>query len=310
MAKNKKRTASKNNAVRNTGVNAPTGPYFVIANVEGDIRRKGKSTTELCEKYGRSPEEIHALISRAYHGSEGKVRELTRILDSNNDSYNKRMAAKNRQNGASADTANIAVEVVKTPKELQQEVVAQAQSNLAAKTQDVSVAETALIEARARKSKAQENLAKAKKEMTDAEDAEMKAISKLHSAQSELSISRTAYEAEVAKLKEMDTPVLMHISALKDGIPGGKVYMSAYDYDKLSAADQAKVIPITPEDISFSYPDDFYQYPEKLGVDGYKSACQFAMAYVELVLDNQDDVVIELLCKDELVKTLAEAQEA
>ena len=309
MAKNKKRNASRNNVARNTDINAPTGPYFVIANVEGDIRRKGKAMPELCDKYGRSPEEIQSLISRAYHGSENKVRELTRVLDSNNETYNMRMTARNRQNGVSAETANTAVEVVKTPKELQQEVVAQAQSELTAKTQEVSAAEAALTEARARKSVAQEGLAKAKKEMTDAEDAEMKAISKLHSAQCALSISRTAYEAEIAKLKEMDTPKLMHISALKDGIPEGKVYMSAYDYAKLSAADQARVIPITPEDISFSYPDDFYQYLDKLGVDGYKSACQYAMTYVELVLDSPNDVAIELICSDELVRNLAEVQE-
>ena len=55
MAKN-----TKNNG-NNSG--KTTRPYFVIAIVEGDIRR-GKSTTELCEKFNKTPEDIANLISR------------------------------------------------------------------------------------------------------------------------------------------------------------------------------------------------------------------------------------------------------
>ena len=105
----------------------------------------------------------------------------------------------------------------------------------------------------------------------------------------------------------MTKPVLLHISAVEEGIPCGKVYMSAYDYAKLSTADKDKVIPVDTSDSTIEvYPDGFYEYPTKLGMDGYQSACQYALAYVKLFLDGVDG--IELRCADEVIKNFAYIQ--
>lgn len=301
MANNKK------NASRNTQNNhnnaTSTRPYFVIANVEGDIRRKGKSTQEICEKYGKTPEEVMELISKAYHGSEGRVRELMRSLEKNDENYEKRRASRVRRE----QPETVIQEASKTPQEIQQEKVNEAQKDLTQKTEEMAAAEKAMQNATANRAKAQENLNKAKEELTRADDALMMAESKKRTATVNLTESRARYDEEVKKLQEMTKPVLLHISAVEEGIPCGKVYMSAYDYAKLSTADKDKVIPVDTSDSTIEvYPDGFYEYPTKLGMDGYQSACQYALAYVKLFLDGVDG--IELRCADEVIKNFAYIQ--
>lgn len=307
MGKNNKNsatiTANKNNG------NA-TAPAFIIPSVEGDICRKHMSTEEICRKYQKTEEELHALIRKAYHSSEPRVRQIQRTLENNDKQYNLRMASKERKEVAQPVQANITAKV-KSPLEIQQDAVDMAQEDLAVKTEAWNAAKVAHTKAKEDKVKAQENLTLAKKALRDAEDEEMKAASKEYTAEEELRKSRAEYDQQVAVLNEMSTKKLVHISAIKSGLPSGKLYMSAYDYAKLSAADKEKVTPISTEDSTFArYPDDFYMYPAKLGMEGYQSACSYALAYVKLILDAQDDVAVELVCDDDIVKDLATMQGA
>lgn len=311
MAKNAKKIAGKGTNATNHSGNNGSKPFFAIATVEGDIRRKGKSTQELCTKYGKTPEEIQALIARAYHGSESKVRDLTRALENNDTQYARRMATKERREAEKPVQASTVVVPKKSSLELQQEAVKEAEDDLANKVEALSQAEAEIRQANAAKDTAQENLRKAREALNKAEDAVMMAKSKKHSAEEQLCASRANYDQQVAKLNEMMTKKLVHISAAKTGLPSGKLFMSAYDYAKLSDADKAKVTPVNTEESTFAhYPDDFYMYPAKLGMEGYQSACNYALAYVKLILDAQDDVAVELVCNDEIVKALATMQTA
>lgn len=299
----------------NNGGNA-TRPFFVIAIVEGDIRR-GKSTTELCEKFNKTPEDIANLISRAYHGSESKVREINRTLQSNDERYQQKMASKQRREAeaaaANAVTTQPEVTVIteeKTPVELQEEQVKKAEQELNEAIQLFNSAEEELKAANAAKAVAQENLRKAKEALNKADDAELKAESKKFTAEEKLNACRKNYELQTAKLGEMVKPKLIHISVAEQGIPGGKVYMSEHDYAKLSDDDKAKVTPVNTSDVTFAaYPDDFFLYPAKMGMERYMSACQFALAYVKLILDSDDGPELELHCLDEEVKYLAQIQQ-
>ena len=314
MAKNSKKkvTRTNNTAINNTtntAVNTGSSPFFVIPAVEGDICRKGKSTEEICSKYGRSEEELHALIRKAYHGSESRVREIFRVLEKNDAQYARRKAAQERRVEEQPVQANINSEPSKTPLEIQQDAVKAAQDDLANKVEALSKAEKEIRQANANRDTAQENLRKAREALNQADDAVMMAKSKKHTAEEELRASRSNYDQQVALLNEMSSKKLIHISAVKDGLPSGKLYMSAYDYAKLSDADKEKVIPVNTEDSTFAhYPDNFYQYPSKLGMEGYQSACNYALAYVKLILDAQDDVAVELVCNDNTVKELATMQ--
>lgn len=308
MAKN-----TKNNG-NNSG--KTTRPYFVIAIVEGDIRR-GKSTTELCEKFNKTPEDIANLISRAYHGSENKVREINRTLQSNDERYQQKMASKQRREAEVAASTQVTTQPevtviteAKTPVELQEEQVRKAESELKEATQLMNAAEEELKAANATKVAAQENLRKAKEALNKADDAEMKAESKKFTAEEKLKACRKNYDLQTAKLGEMVKPKLLHISAVEQGIPGGKVYMSEHDYAKLSDADKAKVIPVNTDDITFAaYPDDFFLYPAKMGMERYMSAYQYALAYVKLILESDDGKDLELHCLDEEIKYLAQIQQ-
>lgn len=311
MGKTKKNAATNNTATaagKNNG--NVTAPIFIIPAVEGDIRRKRMSTEEICRKYQKTEEELHALIRKAYHSSEPKVKELLGHLKKNDEQYNLRKASQARKANAQPVQANITAKV-KSALEIQQDAVDMAQEDLASKTEAWNTAKVAHTKAKEDKVKAQENLALAKKALRDAEDREMMAASKEHTAEEELRASRAHYDQQVAVLNEMSTKKLIHISAIKGGLPSGKLYMSAYDYAKLSAADKEKVTPISTEDSTFArYPDDFYMYPAKLGMEGYQSACGYALAYVKLILEAQDDVAVELVCNDDIVKALATMQDA
>lgn len=311
MGKNKKNAATNNtaNAAGKNNGNV-TAPVFIISNVEGDICRKHMATEEICRKYQKTEDELYALIRKAYHGSEPRVRQIQRTLENNDKQYNLRKASRDRKEVAQPVQANITAKV-KSALEIQQDAVDTAQKDLFSKTEAWNTAKAELTKAKEDKAQAQENLAKAKKALRDAEDEEMKAASKEHTAEEALRASRAHYDQQVAVLNEMSTKKLVHISAIKGGLPSGKLYMSAYDYAKLSAADQAKVTPISTEDSTFArYPDDFYMYPAKLGMEGYQSACSYALAYVKLILDAQDDVAVELVCNDDIVKALATMQDA
>lgn len=309
MGKNTKKNPATVAKKTNGNANA-TAPIFIIPSVEGDICRKHMSTEEICRKYQRSEEELHALIRKAYHSSEPKVKQLMRTLENNDKQYNLRKASQARKEKEPSIQTNTAVKA-KTPLELQQEAVDEAQNDLFSKTEAWNTAKAELTKAKEDKVKAQENLALAKKALRDAEDEEMMAASKEHSAEEALRASRAHYDQQMAVLNEMSTKKLVHISAIKGGLPAGKLYMSAYDYAKLSAADKEKVTPISTEDSTFArYPDDFYMYPAKLGMEGYQSACSYALAYVKLILDAQDDVAVELVCNDDIVKALATMQDA
>lgn len=306
MAKNKKNAATTTAVT----INNVTAPVFIIPSVEGDICRKHMSTEEICRKYQKTEEELNALIHRAYHSSEPRVRQIMRTLENNDKQYNLRKASQGRKEVAQPVQANITAKV-KTPLEIQQDAVDTASKDLFCKTEAWNTAKVALTKAKEDKAKAQENLALAKKALRDAEDEEMKAASKEHTAEKELRASRAHYDQQVAMLNEMSTKKLVHISAINGGLPSGKLYMSAYDYAKLSAADKEKVTPISTEDSAFArYPDDFYMYPAKLGMEGYQSACSYALAYVKLILDAQGDVAVELVCNDDTVKALATMQYA
>lgn len=296
--------SSKKNASRNTrNTQNNSKPYFVIASVEGDIRRKGMSTDEICKKYGKTPDELKSLISRAYHGAEVKVRELMQNLEKNDEIYELLKASHNRRE--QPDTAN--QEEGETLLEIQQKRVNDAQRDLDQKTTEMTAAEEELKTATASKELAQKKLDEAKAEFTRADNALMMSKSKLQTATANFNESRARYDKEVQVLDEMTKPVLLHISAAKEGIPGGKVYMSTYDYDKLSIEDKKKVIPVDTKDSTIEfYPDGFYDYPIKLGMDGYQSACQYALAYVKLILEGVDD--IELRCADENTKEFARIQ--
>ena len=290
MAKN-----TKNNG-NNSG--KTTRPYFVIAIVEGDIRR-GKSTTELCEKFNKTPEDIANLISRAYHGSENKVREINRTLQSNDERYQQKMASKQRREAEVAASTQVTTQPevtviteAKTPVELQEEQVRKAESELKEATQLMNAAEEELKAANAAKVAAQENLRKAKEALNKADDAEMKAESKKFTAEEKLKACRKNYDLQTAKLGEMVKPKLLHISAVEQGIPGGKV------------------IPVNTDDITFAaYPDDFFLYPAKMGMERYMSAYQYALAYVKLILESDDGKDLELHCLDEEIKYLAQIQQ-
>lgn len=309
---------AKNSGIKNNGNNKNNGrttrPYFVISTVEGDIRR-GKSTAELCEKFNKTPEDIDTLISRAYHGSESKIREIHRVLQSNDERYKQRQAKKERLEAEAATTQEaskkqVVVTTEKTPQELQEELVKQAEADLFEKTKLVTEAEEAVKEAAANKEAAQENLRKAREALNKADDALMMAESKKHTAEENQIASRANYDMQLAKLNEMTKPKLLHISAVANGIPGGKVYMTSHDYAKLSDADKAKVIPVSTEGITFAaYPDDFFNYPVKMGMERYVSACQFALAYVKLILEGETGMELELLCEDKEVKYIAEIQQ-
>lgn len=302
------------NAATNTAANKNNGnvtaPIFIIPAVEGDICRKHMSTEEICRKYQKTEEELHALIRKAYHSSEPRVRQILRTLENNDKQYNLRKVSQGRKEVAQPVQANITANV-KSPLEIQQDAVDMAQEDLASKTEAWNTAKVAHTKAKEDKVKAQENLALAKKALRDAEDRELMAASKEHTAEEALRASRAHYDQQVAVLNEMSIKKLVHISAIKGGLPSGKLYMSAYDYAKLSTADQAKVTPISTEDSTFArYPDDFYMYPAKLGMEGYQSACSYALAYVKLILDAQDDVAVELVCNDDIVEALAIMQDA
>ena len=309
MAKNNKKTPAKK-TTGNANANAST-PVFIIPAVEGDICRKHMSTEEICRKYQRTEEELHALIQGAYHSSEPRVKQIMRTLENNDKQYNlrKNSQARKEEREMSAQT-NIAAKA-KTPLELQEEAVEAAQTDLFSKTQAWNMATAELKKAKEDKARALENLAQAKIAARDAGDREMMAISKEHSTQEALQASRANYDHQVALLNELSTKKLVHISAIKDGLPSGKLYMSAYDYAQLSAEDQEKVIPVSTEDSAFAhYPDDFYMYPAKLGMEGYQSACSYALAYVKLILEAQDEAAVELVCNDPVVEALATMQNA
>lgn len=306
MAKNNKKTPAK----KTTGIANATAPAFIIPSIEGDICRKHMSTEEICRKYQKTQEELHALIRKAYHSSEPKVKQIMRTLENNDKQYNLYKASQKRKEMGQSIQTNLA-EKAKTPLELQQDAVDEAQNDLFSKTQAWNTATAELKKAKEDKVKAQENLTQAKKALRDAEDREMQAASKEHSAQEALNASRAKYDQQVAKLNELSTRKLIHISAIEGGLPAGKLYMSAYDYAKLSDADKEKVTPVSTEDSTFArYPDDFYMYPAKLGMEGYQSACNYALAYVKLILEAQDEVAVELVCNDETVKALATMQGA
>lgn len=302
MGKSKKIRATNGTTNGNASV-----PAFIIPTVEGDICRKHMSTEEICRKYQKTEDELYALIHKAYHGNESRARQILRTLENNDKVYNLRKASQGRKEVAQPVQANIKV---KSALEIQQDAVNEAEEDLLSKTEAWNTAKAAHTKAKEVKVKAQENLALAKRALRDAEDDEMKAASKEHTAEEALRASRANYDQQVAVLTEMSIKKLVHISAVKNGLPSGMLYMSEYDYAKLSDADKEKVTPISTEDSTFArYPDDFYMYPAKLGMEGYQSACSYALAYVKLILVEQDVATIELVCNDENVKSLATMQD-
>lgn len=309
----------KNNGeTKKNGAPTTINPHFNIQNVEGDIRRKHLPTEEICSKYGRTVEEVHALIRRSYRNSQQKVKKLMDDLVKNDRDYQRRKPAQERKEEATPVQAIIPVEEKKTPFELQEIAVQNAKDEVFRKELELREAKTEQEKAvkdektaKEDKAQAEARLAEAKKALQVATDKKRMANSKVYDKEQELLACREHFALEEAKLNEMSTKKLVHISAITGELPAGKLYMSAYDYAKLSAADQEKVTLVNTEDSTFTcYPDDFFMYPAKLGMDGYQSACSYALAYVKLFLDNQDQVEIELVCNDETVKALAAMQVA
>lgn len=90
-------------------------------------------------------------------------------------------------------------------------------------------------------------------------------------------------DAEAEKLHKLYArPKLLHVSALKQKFEGN-VFVTQWDYDHLPDALKGVVRPVTTEGMNLQvYPKDFFRWPEQMGLEAYRSAYEYALAYMKL----------------------------
>ena len=199
----------------------------------------------------------------------------------------------------------------KTEIESIRELISIAEANLNDATQKHEKVEAELSVAYANKKDAEKTLreAEAKKEQADDE------VRRIESRIATCLKEKQKYKLEFDKLNEQlqilcSKPKLLHVSAIDSESKRieGTVYVSRWDYEHMSDELKGLVTIVDTEGMDLNkYPKDFMRYPERMGMDAFKSACEFALAYMKLN-ESEDCNELELICCDELVVELAKLQ--
>lgn len=293
-----------------------TSKSFTIQNVELDVYMN-KTSQEIADKYGKTPEDVFKLIQTGYCRNASKERELRKRLETTDDEARKRAMkrfnAEEKERLAKQSVAETIIpKPVKSAISCQRDRVDAAQKNLDAARAVVSSLEEELKQARKQQKNAIDALKKAEKAKEDADDSVRRIESRKVAAEKAREECREAFQAEDAKLQELcSQPKLLHSSAFKTqrGHIEGRVFVSQWDYDNLlDDSMKGLVSPVGTDGMELkNYPAGFHRYPAMMGMEAYTSAVECALAYMKLQETEGNEV--ELICSNEVVKALVELQE-
>lgn len=289
------------------------GRYIHIQDVERDIYN-GMTSEALANKYNVPEEEIIPFIRKEYSNNPNKIRDILRRLKSSDEQEAMRMA---RSKSVATGEKKKPVEEVrgKTNTDEQRmrvriadEELHKATSVLNEASGKLKRAENVRAEAQVALRQAQDALSRAEKAKDDADDAVRHAQNVFASAEDRVKMCKKKCGEEEARLQELlSIPKLYDAFALKKvkDCLEGVIYVSKWDYDTLiDDATKYKVIPVDTSDVKLkAYPDNFYTYPIELGMEKYRSACEFALAYCKMFKEFGE--TLEVHCAEQLVRELA-----
>lgn len=290
-----------------------TAKAFNIKNVEVQICRHNQSTKAIAEKFGKTREEVIRLIEWAYKNNPGRIRDLKGRLQTADEQEEKKQRALQRfveEEQARQQEKKVGpAQPELSPIQRQEKVVKKAEEAFQRAKDAVSFAEEMLRKATEQQSSATKALQAAKKAKEDADDAVRVYMAEREAKAQRSKECKKNLEVEEKKLRELYTcPKLVHASAVQQEIEGN-VFVSQWDYDHLPASLKGLVRPVSTEGMNLrAYPQDFFRWPERLGMESYRSAYEYALACMKMRAGADGDK-LELVCNDETVMQLVKLQE-
>lgn len=297
-------------------------------NIAKDIYA-GKSSAALAEKYGRPFEEINAFLEKSYTGDRKTLKELRNYIkradelekkdviehydDAEYESTKKMLEIPTVTFDNTAGTLANGAEVKdeKTEVERTRELLAEAEARLNEVLKEYDRIDIALGQAQANRKHIEIPLRELVFRKEKADEEVRKYENQMAACVKNKEMCKLEYDKLNNRLEFLCAkPKLIHSSAFDSERKRikGKVYVSKYDYEYISDELKELVTIVDTDGMDLNvYPKDFMRYPERLGMENFRSACEFALAYMKLC-DSDECGELELICCDDVVMDLAMLQ--
>lgn len=296
----------------------------------------GKSSAAIAAKYGRPIEEINAFLEKSYSSDRKTLKELRSYIERADEhekkeviehyneeeceqakkmlqlptiTFNNTATQENEVPDPENEKTN--PEDEKTEVERTQELLSEAEAKLNEVLKEYDRIDVSLTQAYANRKHIEITLRELVFRKEKADEDVRKYENQMAACLKEKEMCKIEYDKLNEQLEILCAkPKLIHISAVESERKRirGTVYVSKWDYEHMSEELKALVTPVDTDGMDLiKYPKDFMRYPERMGMESFRSACEFALAYMNLYYSDECSE-LELLCCDDVVMELAKLQ--